>query len=208
MMPYRRLVIAIDCDDVLMPTSQNIIDDYNDRFGTKLTLHDMYQPARIETWGTDSDDEAIGRVNEFLCSDEHAAITPGEEAVRAVKQLANVHELHLVTGRADFLQDVTRRTLEKYFAGCFTTVEHTNFIASSTSTAIRRSKGDVCAEIGAHVLIDDHLGHGRAALSGKVERVILFGEYPWSNDRILPSGMVRCKNWNAAITEVEAYANR
>jgi 5'(3')-deoxyribonucleotidase len=201
-------VIAIDCDDVLMPTSQNIIDDYNERFGTKLTLHDMYQPARVETWGTDSDDVAIERVNEFLRSDKHAAIMPSERAIHAVKQLAGVHELHLVTGRADFLQDVTKRMLEQYFAGCFTTIEHTNFITSSTSSVIRRSKGDVCAAIGAHLLIDDHAGHGEGALRTVVERVVLFGEYPWNSPHILPAGMVRCLDWDSVITEIEAYANR
>ncbi|HSW78353.1 MAG TPA: hypothetical protein VLG36_06170 [Candidatus Chromulinivoraceae bacterium] len=205
----RRLVIAIDCDDVLMPTSQNIIDDYNERFGTKLTLRDMYQPARLETWGTSSDDQAIERVNEFLRSDKHAAIAPSEQSVRAVHQLADIHELHLVTGRADFLQDVTKRMLERYFKDCFVSVEHTNFIVSSTSTVTRRSKGDVCNSIGAQVLIDDHMGHGEEALrAAGVERVVLFGEYPWSSDRTLLPDMVRCLDWSAVISEIESYANR
>lgn len=208
-MQGKRLVIAIDCDDVLMPTSQNIIKDYNERFGTKLTLHDMYKPARMETWGTGNDDVAIERVNGFLRSDKHAAIAPSEQSMRAVRQLAGAHELHLVTGRADFLQDVTKRMLERYFKDCFTSIEHTNFIVSSTSTVARRSKGDVCASIGAQVLIDDHMGHGEEALRvGGVERVVLFGEYPWSSDRVLSPGMVRSLDWNDVIFEIESYANR
>ena len=76
----KKLVIAIDCDDVLVPTAQSIIDDYNRRFGTELNLGHMYSPVSLEAWGTNSKDEAIERVNDFLRSNEHAQIAPYPEA--------------------------------------------------------------------------------------------------------------------------------
>ena len=203
----KRLVIAIDCDDVLLPTSQAIISDYNRRFGTSLTLDDMYQPATLDRWGTDKDDVAIERVNEFLRSQEHAQLTPDPAAVEGVHLLAGQHELHLITGRADFLKEVTARFLDDYFNGCFTSIEHTNYIVPSTSTAVRRSKGDVCAAINATVLIDDHLVHAEEALR-TLDRVIVFGDYPWNRRDALLEGIVRCADWPSVVEEVALYASR
>jgi 5'(3')-deoxyribonucleotidase len=204
----KRLVIAVDCDDVLVPTSTAIVRDYNRRFGTNVALADMYQPATLATWGTDSDDVAIERVNEFLHSQEHAQIVPDEETVRAVKLLASQHELHLITGRADFLKDVTRQLLDTYFKDCFLSVEHTNYVLPSTSTAIRRSKGQICKSIGATVLIDDHLVHGQDAIDAQLEKVILFGDYPWNRQKELPYGIVRCVDWFAVTKELDIYAGQ
>lgn len=202
----QRLIIAVDCDDVLVSTSSAIVRDYNRRFGTNVTLGDMYKPASLATWGTDSDDVAIERVNEFLRSDEHAQLVPDEETRRIVKLLAAQHELHLITGRADFLKDVTRQLLDTYFADCFVSVEHTNYVVPSTSTAVRRSKGQICKSIGATVLIDDHLAHGQDALSAQLEKVILFGDYPWNfQEEDLPEAIVRCADWGSVAEELDLH---
>jgi 5'(3')-deoxyribonucleotidase len=203
-MPSKRLVIAIDCDDVLIATARHIIDDYNRKYGTRLNLGHMYKPASIETWGTDEDDVAIERVNEFLRSDEHARLAPDPKAVIAIKQLALQHELHLITGRVNFLEAVTKNMLEEYFKDCFQSVEHTNYVIPSTSKAIRRSKGDVCIAIGADILIDDHLEHANNALATKLKKVIVFGNYPWNQQEQLPEGMVRCVDWTAVIEEIDS----
>lgn len=198
----KRLVIAIDCDDVLVPTAQSIIDNYNLTYGTRLTLAHMYQPATLAEWGTDSDDEAIERVNDFLRSEDHARIVPLKEAIDAIQMLASSHELHLITGRADFLSELTKRMLDNYFTDCFSSIEHTNYIVSSTSKALRRSKGQVCREVGADILIDDHLDHGRNALEAGVEKILLFGDYPWNQADRLPNGVVRCRDWPSVVREV------
>ncbi|HEU4715592.1 MAG TPA: hypothetical protein VFS14_02055 [Candidatus Saccharimonadales bacterium] len=203
----KRLVIAVDCDDVLLPTSQAIINDYNRRFGTSLTLEDMYQPATLDRWGTDEDDVAIERVNEFLRSEEHARLAPDPAAVESIHWLAERHELHLITGRADFLKEATAQLLDTFFKGCFTSIEHTNYIVASTSTAVRRSKGDVCANINATVLIDDHLVHAEDALR-TLDRVIVFGDYPWNRRDVLLDGMVRCIDWLSVTKEIDTYASR
>lgn len=206
----RRLVIAIDCDDVLVPTAQAIIDDYNERFGTGVGFEHFYDTtdASLDVWGVESRDEAIERVAQFLHSDKHAAITPHPETVLAIKSLAAQHELHLVSGRVDSLKPVTERLLQTHFPDCFKTIEHTNFIAPLGSKVVRRSKGDICKAVSADMLIDDHPHHGNSALAAAVETVILFGDYAWNQLGALPKGMVHCKDWTSAIREIEAYATR
>lgn len=204
-MTRRRLTIAIDCDDVLIPTAQSIVSNYNDRFGTKLGLEHMYTPIALDIWGTKSGDEAIERVNEFLRSEKHAAISPFTDAITAIRRLARVHNLHLVTGRASFLQEVTKRTLDAHFPDCFQGIEHTNYITTSTDLSVKRTKGQVCKEIGADLLVDDHIAHGHDVVEAGLGQVIIFGNYPW-NQGDLPKGMVRCEDWNAVQKEITQYA--
>ena len=204
----RRLIIAIDCDDVIVATAEGVIKNYNQQYHTHLGLSDMYTPATLDVWGTDSDDVAIERVNDYIRSDTYAQQIPSKDTVGAINQLAKQHELHLVTGRPDFLEMVTKTMLETYFPGCFQSVEHTNFIVASTSTAKKRTKGEVCAQIGADVLIDDHIIHGESVMEAGLQEVIVFGDYPWNQREQLPAGMVRCADWQATVREIEKIANK
>lgn len=204
----KRLVIAIDCDDVLIQTAQNMIGDYNHKFATSLQLVDFYEKPTKVTWGTDNYDIAIARVNDYISSDMFAQLVPYSEAIVAIKHLAENHELHLVTGRSDFLEPVTAAMLDKYFPECFQSVEHTNFIILSTSTAPKRTKGEVCVQIGADILIDDHIAHGKSVIAAGVQEVIVFGDYPWNQNDALPTGMVRCVNWDETVREIEEIAAR
>lgn len=206
----RRLVIAIDCDDVLTETAQHIINYYNSRFGTEVGFEHFYDTSdeTLEIWGVKSRNEAIERVAQFLHSEEHSRIAPYPEAIIAIKALAAEHELHLISGRVDALKPVTERMLQEHFSGCFESIEHTNFIAPLSSEVVRRSKGDICKALKADVLIDDHPHHGESALTAGIGKVILFGDYAWNQLDALPDGMVRCQDWTRALEEVSLHAAR
>lgn len=206
----RRLIIAVDCDDVLIPTARHIIEDYNERFGTSVTYEHFYDTTdlTLDIWGVKTREEAIERVAEFLHSDKHSRIAPDADVIRAVKALAAQHELHLISGRVDALKPVTEQMLQVYFPDCFQTIEHTNFIAPKSSKLVRRSKGDICKIIGVDILIDDHPHHAKSALEASVNKAILFGEYAWNRLETMPSGMVRCKDWASVLEEVSGYAAR
>lgn len=195
----RRLVIAVDCDDVLIPTLEHTAAHCNRVYGTRLQLKDFYVPVKKEAWGTDDEQEVENRVRKYIGSEEFAQIKPFEDAIKSVAKLATLHELHLVTGRVTELESATKVLLDKYFTGCFTSIEHTNYFHQSKS----RSKGEVCQQIGADVLVDDHIVHGESVLSNGVERVIVFGNYPWNASDRLVEGMVRCNDWNAVEAEIE-----
>jgi len=208
MATQKRLVIAVDCDDVLVPTARHIIDDYNERFGTQMGFEHFYDTtdASLDVWGVTTRNEAIERVAEFLHTDKHAQIVPEADAIAAIRLLAEDHELHLVSGRVDTLKPVTEHMLQTYFPDCFQTIEHTNFIAPLSTKVVRRSKGDICRSIGAHMLIDDHPHHTANALSANIDRVILFGDYDWNRSEAEHEKMIRCKDWSSVLQEVSLYA--
>lgn len=204
----RRLVIAIDCDDVIVPTAAGIIENYNQRFHTQLGLQDFYRHEPDNRWGTNDMDVAMARVNEYLRSKEHAEMAPFQDSVVAINALAKKHELHLVTGRASFLEEMTKDMLNTHFADCFASIEHTNFLVTSESGLVTRSKGEVCRDLDADVLIDDHIVHGESVLEVGVEEVIVFGSYPWNQSEDLPLGMVRCHSWDETMAEIARIASK
>jgi hypothetical protein len=200
-------VIAFDCDDVLIPTAELTVKNYNDRFDTNLQLRHFYSHDDLTPWGGVTYDEAIGRVFDFLRSEEYALIAPHADAVETIRGLAKDHELHVVTGRPSFLKHVTKSALDTHFPGCFKSIEHTNYITLSTDTEVKRTKGEVCRVLGADILVDDHIAHADDVLSAGL-KAIVFGNYPWSQRARLPRGIVRCKDWEGVKEEIAQHAAR
>jgi hypothetical protein len=203
----RKLVIAIDCDDVLVSSVPSLLAGYNAMFGTRVRVEHFYEPATMDTWGTDDDDLARRQFEQYLRSDEYSPAPPIVHATRAVEMLAKEHELHLITGRAEDRELETRGLVDRYFPGCFASIEHTNHYVSSDYSVVTRSKGEVCRDIHADILVDDHIFHGREALEMGLERALLFGDYPW-NQGELPEGMQRCADWFQVLEEVRRIAGR
>ncbi|MFZ2544492.1 MAG: hypothetical protein WAW80_00775 [Candidatus Saccharimonadales bacterium] len=213
-MGERRLVIAIDCDDVMVPTAYKTLNHYGEKYGHAVDPAAFYE-GTAEDWGVTELKEASKRIENYFRSNDFRdfAKVPFPEAVVAIPALARVHELHLVTGRADFMEQTTQEMVDEYFPECFQSVVHTNFFKDR----FRRTKGQVCREIGAHVLIDDHIVHGHSVIDDGVENAIIFGDYPWNerdyhpewsmDDKLRP-GLVRVSDWNRALLEVDRIAKR
>ncbi len=182
-----RLIIAVDCDDVIVDTSPALIEYYNRTYSTHLELKDMY--ADSPAWDVKTEEEAILRCEEFLRTDEFQKVAPAKETVASIKRIAEVHELHLVTGRSDFLEAATMAMVELYFPKVFASVEHTGMYGEKP-----RSKGDVCVQIKADVMIDDHIRHAEQVAERGIH-VLLFGDYPWNQRKTLPKYIRRVKDW-------------
>lgn len=199
----KRLIIAIDCDDVLVNTSSRIIDRYNQKYGTNVTLEcDAYNEE--SDWQADSHETAIRRVDTILRDEQllrDSVPLPG--AVDAIRRLAEHHELHVVTGRQPYMEKETIQLLTRWFEGCFQSLEMTNYGAASDSVTLRRSKGEVCKALGVDMLIDDHTFHLANVLSVGVKELIMFGDYPWNRRQPVPPEVVRCVNWEATEREIQ-----
>jgi hypothetical protein len=207
-MSERRLVMAFDCDDVLVPTARDFIEGYNAAYGTNVEFANFYAPATVETWSTDDEELVKARVEEYMRSNPYKQAPPYPEAILAIQSFAKRHELHLVTGRSHEREPETLEMLDRYFPGYFNTVVHTNHFVLLDSGLQRRTKGEVCVDLGADVLVDDHLVHGQSAIEAGVQDVIIFGDYPWSATQSLLKGMRRARDWKATLKEVNYIAGR
>lgn len=204
----KKLVIAIDCDDVLLPSVPAIVAYYNATYGTNASDDDFYNEDPV-LWGVGDSEEKYGRIREYLRSKEFAeAVRPFDDAIKAVRTLARSHELHLVTGRSQTVDMATDAMLDTYFKDLFVSVEHVGPVQLPDGSYTKRTKGEVCTSIGADILIDDNLHHARNVLDSGTEHVILFGEYGWNKGEDL-EGAARCKDWNEVmnlIAELEHAA--
>lgn len=193
----KRLVIAIDCDDVLVSGTTHVIESYNKTYGTQVRIEHAHQSDNPE-WEADRD-EVFRRIHSIQQTDEYALIAPDKEAIAVVKKLARQHELYVVSARHREVLGVTQAMLATYFPDCFKGVEH---VGSD------RSKGEVCEEIGADVMIDDNVKHLLSAQEVGVKKLLWFGSYPWQNYEEWVEGVDRCLSWGDIKREIDQLAGQ
>lgn len=202
----RSLVVAVDCDDVLIPTAHRVVEYYNGIYATRMTMDQFYMPPTLETWGVLTIEEVSERIEGIIRTQQHEFVEPFADAITATQKLADHHELHIVTSRPLSLLPLTQKMTETYFPGVFKSITHISSYARLEAGGVRRTKGEVCKELGAHLLIDDHIRHGRDARTSGVEEVILFGDYPWNARERHEDSFKFCLNWDETAREVEHVA--
>ena len=192
-----QLVIAIDCDDVLIPTTPYFVRAYNERYGTHATLQDARTP-NPEIWGA-SEQDILHRWHQLTENQEYRELKPSLEDVQVLRRLADSHVLHLVTARKDSEREFTQKVISQSLDGIFNAMDFVGWDGS---------KGDICQRIQADVLIDDNGHHLLDALGCGLPNgsAILFGDYPWNVDYRDQAGVVFCKNWLEVEREIERIA--
>ena len=193
----KRLVIAVDCDDVLVRTTPYFIEAYNRIYGTSVTLAQAHDDTDV-SWGADRA-TLEARLAQLMDTDEYRLLAPTSEEVATLRMLADHHELHVITARRPEERTVTQRMIDTYLPGIFTSLELVGFTGS---------KGEVCARIKANVLIDDNARHLDDAIKKGIphEGALLFGGYPWNTEVDAPIDVIRCDTWSDVQREIEQLA--
>lgn len=192
----KQLVIAIDCDDVLVATTPFLIDAYNQKYGTSVSLEDSHNTDNYEIWGANRELQ-VQRLDELMRTEAYAALGPSEGEARILNNLSDYHFLHLITARKPEEYELTQAMIDRDLPDVFQSLDFVGWTGS---------KGEVCKRIGADILIDDSIRHLKDALTWGLPkgRAILFGEYPWNSEPTESlKGIIRCRDWN----EVEAAVN-
>ena len=182
-------VLAIDLDEVLGQFVESICHWHNRRFNTSLTSVDFISDhfSAVPGWGNDA--ATATKVREFLLGPsgdtnakgpaiEFLAVQPVEGAKEALTKLSTLFDLVVVTARSEEIGVVTRDWLTLHFPNLFSRVILCNSYAAD-GTHARRSKGEVCKEIGAVALVDDNVGYCHDA-ARTVPFAFLFGNYSWN----------------------------
>lgn len=195
----RRLVIAVDCDDVLLMTTPFFVDAYNNTFGTNVTL-DVSNNSQHDVWGVDRPTLEV-RFAQLMDTDGYKELHPDPDEVKILTELSKDHELHVITARREHERDVTQHMLDMYLPGVFTSLELVGF---------HGSKGEVCKRLGADLLIDDNARHLKDAVENgiAIENALLFGDYIWNAPSDANSGLTRCVNWTEVKREVDRLARQ
>jgi len=198
----KRELIAIDIDDVIADTNAAFWAWSNEVTGKALTREHFAIDA--DYWGYyekiwEMNDIAHLKVDDFLdglmADQSHMDILPGAQL--GLQELAKQFDLVFVTSRNPNMEKATRSWLERHitdnFDLFFAKAGHHAYGAAASS------KGEICKELGATLLIDDNVEHVQSALDNGVEAV-LFGNYGWQRD--IPEAAFRAEAWSDVLEYV------
>ncbi|KAI8463076.1 MAG: hypothetical protein J3K34DRAFT_527293 [Monoraphidium minutum] len=174
-----RLRIAVDVDEVLGRFVYALNGFCKAEYGMAYDVADywIYEFAKI--WGCDQD-RSNHIVHEFFKSDhfnDGIPVIPG--AFGALQRLSSWADLVVVTSRQHVIQDATLEWIDRHYPGTFSEVYFGNHFALEGAS---RKKSEICASIGAHVLVDDNVGYALDCAGHGID-VLLFDwedSYPWS----------------------------
>jgi 5'(3')-deoxyribonucleotidase len=202
-MAQRPKTIAIDVDDVLAAGAEGFVQFSNGHWGTQLTVDDYNERWGI-MWGVDKDEEEK-RAKIIYASSIVKDFQPKEEAVKTLKHLAQSYKLVVLTSRAQPSQSDTLLWLEQNFAGIFSDIHFSGFYDGLPEHAHKQTKADLCKAIGADFLIDDQIKHCFAAANAGIDS-LLFGNYAWNREALLPSRVWRVNNWPSVREHFDGLA--
>ncbi len=186
-------VTALDIDDVLSTNATHFVEWSNKTWGTHLGVEDFDEDLAT-MWNVDIDTVRI-RMNEYVKSDTVSGHGYFAEAIPVIKKLRSKYDFILVTSRRTLLAPLTRKWIDKNFPDLFETIHHTGIFDKTEKGGHKKTKADICKEIGADYLIDDQPKHCFAVAEAGIQ-TLLFGDYAW-NRRLteLPPRVTRVKNW-------------
>ncbi|MDQ3159330.1 MAG: hypothetical protein M3P98_04340 [bacterium] len=181
-------ILALDKDEVFFPFIATFIDDHNREFGTEAsTVQASYD---FEDFLEISRDEVIKRVHDFTFKG-HVGVEPVEGAIDGIHRLNDRFDLVVVTARHPMFRPQSEEWIETHFPGVFSEL---HLIGFPDTNEHHRPKVEVCQEIGAIGLIDDSLSNVTSVAEAGLQGV-LFGDYGWNQTEILPSGVIRVRDW-------------
>ncbi len=192
-------IIAIDIDDVIADSTESYRLEVNKALGVNLTSEDYKVPHNFY-WGYYErvwEMHGLGgkvpvkQLDIAMAIDQsHMPLLPG--ASFAIGELSKQFELVVITARDINWERATLKWLKSHFGEAISSV---HFAGHSRSGA-NKTKGQLCAELGARWLIDDNPEHCLTAIDAGLG-AILFGERGWHHQA--PAHLIRCKDWPAVL---------
>lgn len=195
-------ILAIDVDETIGYLLPTLIEYYFDYYGgEQLECKDFFTLDYHKVFGI-TREEMDNTINAYYGSDHFLKrIQPIPEALYNLIELKNHFELHAVTARPHIVREHTIQWINTHYPGLFSEFHFGNLYAKE---GVKKTKSQICNEIGASALVDDCAGYAAdCAINGI--NVILFGDYGWNKNleeyynvehaNIINQRIMRAYNW-------------
>lgn len=190
----KRQIIAVDIDDVIAAGTESLRLVVNQRLGVNLTSDHYRVPGDYwgyyeRVWQSHGLAEKVSfkELNQEMEDDQsHVPLLP--DVSFAITHLSKRFDIAIVTARDLAWERATLNWLREHFGDVFTGVH----FAGSRHQDNKLTKGQLCRQVGAFVLIDDNIDHCESAINEGLQ-AILFGDYGWHQN--VPGDLIRCKSW-------------
>lgn len=203
-MASTRTVIAIDVDEVLLPLHEPFLLHHNRRYGTEFVYPDPEGRYYLNEFTGDNFKITMKKLRQYYKDNTDAHLVPLPGAVEAIKQLHERYDLVIVSSQQLFQTKYTKVALQQHFGDVFKEV---HFTASNPLKRKQIHKSDVCLQLGAEYLVDDHVSNAINCAEAGI-RVVLFGDYHWNREEAIPAGVVRCKDWREVLEYFDGKDSR
>ncbi|MDO8569682.1 MAG: hypothetical protein Q7R89_02835 [bacterium] len=186
------MTIGFDLDDLLLGFFDALHPYCNNRYGTSCQRGDLTSFSLAKLWGV-SEEEATKRVFDFYQSSEHWGAKPVDGSVEGIKKLKQHHKLHVITAKPEELKDKTLEWLDKHFPQMFDGIHFTNHY---NGNGLKRSKGEVCKELGIELFVDDFLENVNNVANFDIPALLF--DAPWNQGEVkLP--ITRVYSWDEIV---------
>ena len=168
-------VIAIDIDEVLVPFLPALSRFYTHQTNIKVRPQARHSYHYASLFNI-TEGEASDLVKEFYDTSFHANLRAIRGSKEMVKKLSEKNTLIAVTGRQTYAREPTEELLKNNFRDSFTDIIYCDHFTPNS-----RSKGEVCKQICADLLIDDSYKNCMECLELSIPAVNFVGRpmYPW-----------------------------
>lgn len=184
------LRIAVDIDEVLAQHNRELALWHNKTYGTQHTAETYFTDKWWHVWDT-TYEAAEKRALVFYEDRPHSRLAPVPGANQALQKLKQAYSLSIVTVRRQRVIEDTQSWLATYFPDLFDDVHFVHFWDSYD----KRTKAELCKDIGADYLIDDSVKHCNLAQQAGIQ-AILFGDYSWNRSGNIEPGVKRAHDWS------------
>ncbi len=170
-------IIAVDIDEVLVPFLPALSRFYTLQRNTTVKMPRRY-PYHYAPLFNITEEESSKLVKDFYETDFHANLRPIRGSQDMIKKLSKNNTLIAVTGRQSYARGPTEELIKNNFRNSFADIIYCDHFTSKA-----RSKGDICKQISADLLIDDNYQSCKECLDLSVPAVNFVGSplYPWCN---------------------------
>ncbi|KAJ8517041.1 hypothetical protein ONZ45_g5740 [Pleurotus djamor] len=191
--PQSGPVIAVDLDDVLSQTNHVVAEYHNEVYGTNMDISHFYYYYYWKNpfWGTPA--ETFQKVKQFYTTDRIHQAQPVPGAREGIQTLRDMgYRLIIVTARTSDVAEPSWKWVDQHFPGLFDSLICTNQFKDENKVGhevvTKLSKGQVCNDLGARLLIDDSAENAiQCSTHDPPTRVLLFGDYQWNKRTSGPS---------------------
>lgn len=192
-------LIAIDIDDVIADSTEALRIMANERSGLNVPP-EAYKVKRDTFWGYYEKVWAEHGIDKHYTFEEHkkdmerdqSAVTPVAGAIPALRRLSELYRIVLITSRDASWKSATLRWLEDQLGD----VSFDVHFLGHTHDGKGQTKGELCKQLGAELLIDDSEENCHSAVREGIG-AIRFGDYGWHGDQelVFPA----CKTWKDVL---------
>ena len=170
------LTIGIDYDDVLTDFTDSFLIYHNRVYGTSIKPEDNHT-FEISGLLNCSSDEVSRRIIEYYHTPEHLNLPPMPGSQEALSKLYLKHNLIVITSRPDFVSDLTNEWIKRNFPNIFRQIYYSNH--PHFGIMHKKSKVDICHELGVKILVEDALVYAIDAATGGISVLLL--DKPWNH---------------------------